>query len=171
MGTPAITSLNTLSSPFSLSSLSGLPISSWFLVESDSSHGVPSIFKIFVIFSLPLNLLFLYFYPLVHQFSLLYNLLYFQCILMHPLFHLLNSTAPEFLFGSFCRISISLVKCSFCSLIFFLRLFYLSAFSYSSWVLFIRAILSSLSVGSQYAMSLGSVAGKLSVSFCDTVLP
>ena len=64
-----------------------------------------------------------------------------QCFLMSSSPHLLNSSAPEFLFGSFFRVLISLVKFSFCSLIYFWGhgtafLGFLLAYWVYSWQLF-----------------------------------
>ena len=72
----------------------------------------------------------------------------------------------------FFRVSISLVKYSFCSLIFFLSAFNcLYEFSCSSLIFFMTVILNSLSVRSQYSMILSLVSGELSFSFCVAVSP
>ena len=69
------------------------------------------------------------------------------------------------------RISVSLVKYSFCSLTLFLRsLHCLPVFSYILLNFHVTATLNSLLVRLQYSTSLGLLDGKLSFSFCDTTL-
>lgn len=76
-------------------SSSGIPIS--LMLESDSSHSIPSQFKNLHSLS---HESFLDFYFPDCLFSLLYDLLYFRYFLMQSSSHILSS-ASEFFFGSF----------------------------------------------------------------------
>ena len=77
----------------------------------------------------------------VHSLSLPHDLFYFHCILTHSSSYLLGSSPAELLFAYFFRISISLVKYSFCPLILFWdSLNCLSELSCSSWIFFVTAI-------------------------------
>lgn len=65
------------------------------------------------------------------QFSLPYHLLYSQCFLMRSSSQLLSALIPEFVWFSF-TVSVCLLKCSFCSLIFKILLNFLVAYCVSS---------------------------------------
>ena len=104
------------SAPFSLSSLSTY-YPNTALKELDHSRRISLLIKISVLFPL-LPVSFLDFYLWACQFSLPYHLLCFQNFLMHFSSHLLCPSAPEFTWFFF-KLSISLAKYLFCSLILF----------------------------------------------------
>ena len=70
-----------------------------------------------------------------HSYSLPSDLLYFQCLLMDTLSHLLSSAALEFLFRFLFRISVSLVKYCMYLLILFLSSLNCLVFIAPIWIL------------------------------------
>lgn len=90
---------------------------------------------------------------------------------MHSSSHLLSSLAPEFLSDSLLEFQSLLVKYFFCSLILFLsEVNHISEFSHNGLNFFMTVTLNFPSDRWQFSGTLNLVSGKLSFSFCETML-